>query len=375
MKRVILIGSLPSSNHKIITGPSVVLKTIYDHLKKTNTHTTLINLFQNNDSSTRSIGKFSFKRAFFIFIKGMDFFKLPKAEDSTTYIFISPSNVGLVRDLMFITIALIKSQRIILHQLGNYMDFFNSKSLLAKFLIKKFFNKVNKIVVEGKLVENFFKDRNFSDNFITISNCAPPNIQINKNKDDSAFKVLYLSNLIPSKGYQSLLKSLVFIDKNTRSNILLTFVGKFMDVKAEKIDGTKEKDFFLNYINKHNLKNNINYIESAWGNEKYELYNNSDIFVLPTNYIYEMQPISIIEAMSCGLPIISTNIGLIPSMVKHNVNGLILEDTKPENIANYILKLMTNSELMSKMKIANVKKFDANYSQEVFLKSIDKLIQ
>ena len=305
----------------------------------------------------------------------MDFFKLPKAEDSTTYIFISPSNVGLVRDLMFITIALIKSQRIILHQLGNYMDFFNSKSLLAKFLIKKFFNKVNKIVVEGKLVENFFKDRNFSDNFITISNCAPPNIQINKNKDDSAFKVLYLSNLIPSKGYQSLLKSLVFIDKNTRSNILLTFVGKFMDVKAEKIDGTKEKDFFLNYINKHNLKNNINYIESAWGNEKYELYNNSDIFVLPTNYIYEMQPISIIEAMSCGLPIISTNIGLIPSMVKHNVNGLILEDTKPENIANYILKLMTNSELMSKMKIANVKKFDTNYSQEVFLKSIDKLIQ
>ena len=87
-----------------------------------------------------------------------------------------------------------------------------------------------------------------------------------------------------------------------------------------------------------------------------------------------MQPISIIEAMSCGLPIISTNIGLIPSMVKHNVNGLILEDTKPENIANYILKLMTNSELMSKMKIANVKKFDTNYSQEVF-KSIDKLIQ
>ena len=87
-----------------------------------------------------------------------------------------------------------------------------------------------------------------------------------------------------------------------------------------------------------------------------------------------MQPISIIEAMSCGLPIISSKIGLIPSMVEHNINGLILEDAKPENIANCILKLMIDSEMMSKMKIANVEKFNTNYSEEVFLKSIDKLI-
>lgn len=373
MKRVILIGSLPLSN-KIITGPSVVLKTIYDHLKKTNTNTTLINLFQNNDSRSRSIAKFSFKRSFFIFIKGLDFFKVPKVKDSTAYIFISPSNVGLIRDLMFITIALIKSQRIILHQLGNYMDFFNSKSLLTKFLIKKLFNKVNKIIVEGELVENFFKDRNFSDNFITIPNCAPPNLQIKLNKGHGAFKVLYLSNLIPSKGYLNLLKSLIFMDKNTRSNVLLTFVGKFMDVKPEKINGIKEKEFFFNYIKKHNLQNNVNYIESAWGKEKYDLYNKSDIFVLPSNYIYEMQPISIIEAMSCGLPIISSKIGLIPSMVEHNINGLILEETKPENIANCILMLMKDSKMMSKMQAANIEKFKNNYSEEVFLESIEKFI-
>jgi glycosyltransferase involved in cell wall biosynthesis len=374
LKRVVLIGSLPSSNNKIITGPSVVLKTIYDHLRKKNINTTLINLFQKNDSGSRSVGKFSFKRSFFIFIKGIDFFKLPKVKNSTAYIFVSPSNVGLIRDLMFINIALIKSQRIILHQLGNYMDFFNSKSLPVKFLIKNFFNKANKIIVEGELVENFFKDRNFSDNFITIPNCAPPNLQIKSNNDHNDFRVLYLSNLIPSKGYLNLLKSLIFMDKNSRSNVLITFVGKFMDVKPEKVNGIKEKEFFFKYIKKHNLQNNVIYIESAWGKEKYDLYNNSDIFVLPSNYIYEMQPISIIEAMSCGLPIISTKIGLIPSMVEHNINGLILDETKPKNIANSILMLMKDSKMMSKMKAANIKKFKNNYSEEIFLESIDKFI-
>jgi len=374
LKRVILIGSLPPIDNKIITGPSVVLKTIYNHLKKTNTNFTLINLFQNNDSKSRSIGKFSFNRSFFIFIKGIDFFKLPKANESTAYIFISPSNVGLIRDLMFIIIALIKSQRVILHQLGNYMDFFNSKNFITRSLIKFFFKKADKIIVEGGLVGNFFKNKGFGDNFITIPNCAKSNIQSNLNKNNNTFNVLYLSNLIPSKGYLSLLKSLVFIDKNIRPNLVFTFVGKFMDVKAEKIHGKKEKENFFNYINKHNLESNVNYIESAWGKEKYDLYNSNDVFVLPSNYIYEMQPISIIEAMSCGLPIISSKIGLIPSMVEHNINGFILDETKPENIANCILTLMQNSKLMLKMQVANIEKYKNNYSEEIFLESIDKLI-
>ncbi len=367
---------MPPKNEKIITGPSTVLRLIFQHLKKTNPNTVLINLFQAGDNDYRSIGNFSFKRSLFIFYKGIEFLRIPLTRNSLVYIFVSPSNVGLIRDFMFILFASIRGNRIILHQLGNYMNFFESKSLLTRYLIKTFSKKVNKIIVEGKLVENFFIDKGFSNNFIVIPNCAPSNkkVILEKNKSSKFFRILYLSNLIPSKGYFSLLKSLLYIDKNIRSKIVFTFVGKFMDVKAEKVDGRVEKDIFFDFIKKNNLSKNIQYIESAWGKEKYDLYKNSDIFVLPTDYIYEMQPISIIEAMSCGLPIISSKKGLIPYMVEDMVNGLILEKINPKSIALKILMLIKNPELFLKMQKNNLEKYTKNYSEKAFLKNIDKLI-
>ena len=58
------------------------------------------------------------------------------------------------------------------------------------------------------------------------------------------------------------------------------------------------------------------------GDEKEKLYSEADIFLLPTYYLGEGQPISIIEALSYGLPVISTNFRGIPEQIKNNENGI-----------------------------------------------------
>ncbi|MCB0698580.1 MAG: glycosyltransferase family 4 protein [Chitinophagales bacterium] len=52
-----------------------------------------------------------------------------------------------------------------------------------------------------------------------------------------------------------------------------------------------------------------------------DLAGQHDIFINTTNY--DNQPVSIIEAMALGLPIVSTNVGGIPQLIEHNINGLL----------------------------------------------------
>lgn len=70
--------------------------------------------------------------------------------------------------------------------------------------------------------------------------------------------------------------------------------------------------------------------------------NESDIFLLPS--LYEGSPISIIEAMGTGLPIIASNVGGIPDMIEHGVSGLLIEPTG-QALADAIEKLLQDYAL------------------------------
>jgi len=379
LNKIILIGELPSDDANSRSGPSTVLRLVNQYLLETkDKEVNLINIFQKNDIANRGVGGFSFKRSLFILKLGLKFFKIPKKEGNLVYLFISPSNVGLIRDFMFISLALVQRKKVILHQLGNYITFYNSKNRITKTFIRISFRTSKVIVVEGDIVKKFFLNEGFLDNFKIIPNSAPDSpIQVikkdNITSENKVLRVLYLSNMIYSKGYFTVLKSISILKNQFSIDVEVTFVGKFIDIKSENNSNLNQKKEFFDYILENNLNKNVSYIEGLWGLDKYKVYLNNDIFVLPSSYIYEMQPISIIEAMSCGLPIISTNIGLIPSLVEDGKNGLIMNHNTPDDLAKKIFKLTTNPELYSKMSASNIEKFETVHSEKVFLERIDHL--
>jgi glycosyltransferase involved in cell wall biosynthesis len=77
--------------------------------------------------------------------------------------------------------------------------------------------------------------------------------------------------------------------------------------------------------------------------------------ILPAFDIYacssvkEGFPYCILEAMYGGLPIVSTNVGGIPDMVEHNINGLLVESKNPDQLSERILKLLTDKNLRKKL--------------------------
>ena len=71
-----------------------------------------------------------------------------------------------------------------------------------------------------------------------------------------------------------------------------------------------------------------------------EILNASDIFLIPSQS--ESFGLAALEAMACGLPVISSSVGGLPELVRHNETGYIAEIGDIERMAKYTIDLLTN---------------------------------
>ena len=90
-----------------------------------------------------------------------------------------------------------------------------------------------------------------------------------------------------------------------------------------------------------------------------ERLNEADIF-LNTPSI-DNTPVSVIEAMACGLPVVSTNVGGIPHLIEDGVSGLLVAPDDPAAMAAAVIKLHHDPELASRVALnarRQVEQFD-----------------
>jgi glycosyltransferase involved in cell wall biosynthesis len=90
-----------------------------------------------------------------------------------------------------------------------------------------------------------------------------------------------------------------------------------------------------------------------------DLLARSQIFVLATHY--EGLPISILEAMRGGLPVIGSSVNGIPEAIEHGVTGLVVPPRDPSALAKAILALVESPELRQAMGTAARKRFEREF--------------
>lgn len=101
-------------------------------------------------------------------------------------------------------------------------------------------------------------------------------------------------------------------------------------------------------------------------------FQQTDIFILPT--FNECFPLVILEAMEYKLPVISTNEGGIPDVIKDGENGLISIKKDPQSLADCIEKLLINKDLRYRMGEAGYQKFKKYYTLPVFEKKFTSIL-
>ena len=106
-----------------------------------------------------------------------------------------------------------------------------------------------------------------------------------------------------------------------------------------------DKDGSLQQLKKIAIKENLN-ISFTGKLEKTEWIKLSKYYSIFINTShFDNMPVSIIEAMSLGLPVISTNVGGIPFIISDEETGLLVEDSNVEAMANAVKKIIKNPEL------------------------------
>jgi len=78
-----------------------------------------------------------------------------------------------------------------------------------------------------------------------------------------------------------------------------------------------------------------------------EVLQEIDIFVMPS--LQEGLGLSILEALACGVPVVASNVGGIPSIIKHDVSGLLVEPGNPMALAGAIMHLMEDRNLAMRL--------------------------
>lgn len=138
--------------------------------------------------------------------------------------------------------------------------------------------------------------------------------------------VLYLGRLTKEKGVITLLKALESLDGVTL-----------------KIAGSGPLEGEIRRAAIRLGKSRIQFLGHVTGQYKQELLRGATCLVVPSEW-YENFPISVVEAMSLGTPVVASDIGGLPDMVKHQDTGLIFESGNPAAIAEALRNITTNGD-------------------------------
>jgi glycosyltransferase involved in cell wall biosynthesis len=102
-----------------------------------------------------------------------------------------------------------------------------------------------------------------------------------------------------------------------------------------------------------------------------------DIFIQPS--YYECMPVTVLEAMSSGLPVIATRIGGIPEIVTEGQNGILMNNPEPEVIASAIGRLVNDQDMRNRYAVNNraliEQKFSIKTMVQAYERFFDSIIQ
>lgn len=172
----------------------------------------------------------------------------------------------------------------------------------------------------------------------------------------SPAKILFLSNLIESKGVFVLIEACSLLRKKGIS-FQCNFIGGEGDITAEQ---------FQSKVDQHKLTDRVTFLGKKYNQEKYEAFVSADVFAFPTAYPNECFPLVILEAMQHKLPVVSTFEGGIKDMVIDGETGFLVKQQDVHDLALKLEILIDNPEMRRKMGLAGYEKYKKEFTLERF---------
>lgn len=331
MKKILFLSPLPPPYY----GSAISSKMCLDILKS-DSRFEVENIKLNYSTEMSDVGRINLNKIYgLIHVTTQIRHFIKKFSPEIIYFMPATFGFGLMRDYFFLGILkMYKGRKIILHLRAQFKreDWNNP---LKKNLIKGILQCDKVIVLGTELIENL--KGNVAENKIYIlTNAITKTLSDNElgkifNQRNKSYdlSILFLSTMWKFKGWYKLLETCSLL-----TNAGVTYKCHF----AGDWPSDYESKEFYDYIENNNLDQKIIYHGQVLDKGKRKILMEANILVLPTEY--DSCPRIILEAMEFGLPVISTRVGAIPSLIEHGKTGFILEKNTSVEIFEYLINLL-----------------------------------
>lgn len=345
MINVLMIGS----DNSVKGGITSVIKQLLSfNWKESNVNIKFIPSYHSKNTLIYFIKAF-FKILFYCIFKRPDILHIHMSYKGSFY-----------RKYVIQAIAVIFSIPSIIHLHGSEFEvFYNKSNRFQKIIIRNFLRSATTVLVLGEKWKSVISKIEPNTHVQILRNTVKnPNKTVKYTS--KPFNILFSGVLIKRKGVADLIKALNYlkIEYNIDHN----------DIKLSIAGEGPELSNLINLSNQLELLKMVNF--EGW-KENYEMEKlliSSQLFALPS--YNEGLPISILEAISYGLPVVSTNVGSIDEAV--NENGLLVKPNNHKELAFSIKEMMVENKWNDYSR-NSVKLFLKEFNEDKYFENVKKI--
>jgi glycosyltransferase involved in cell wall biosynthesis len=272
------------------------------------------------------------------------------------------SKGSFMRKSLLVLIGKIFGKKVILHIHGGGFHNFYNRSKLLKPVIRWTLESSDAVICLSEMWKKYYSSTFKLKRLVIINNVidAPFTSHVSPltSETNGSLKLLFLGHVTEKKGIFDLL------------NVLASGRNEFKHKVKVTIGGIGEVERLEKVISANQFNGDVSFAGWVDGTKKADLLNDCDVYVLPS--YFEALPISILEAMSYGKPVISTYVGGIPEIVKPGFNGWLFKPGDQEALNNILKEAMENKALLRQYG-NNSLSISKNYTPESVFQSLNDL--
>lgn len=269
------------------------------------------------------------------------------------------SDASFYRKSLFIIISRLLHKKIIIHMHNGYfIRFYDNSNKVIKKFIKHICSKASNIIVLSQGWKAFYETFIPADKIRVIQNSVEL-IEPNPYKNEEKF-ILFMGKLDEKKGIYDLF------------NVIPDIIVKFSEIKLVLAgDGDTKK--IKQYVNNLGISDYLDFTGWVGSVEKHKLFSQTGIFVLPS--YAEGLPMSVIEAMAYGIPVITTDVGGLPEVIENGVDGIIIKPGDRDALRDNILKLLNNADYRRKLSNNGYNRIGKEFNSKLFMEKISGVLK
>lgn len=363
--RLLIIGGFPNDDKRIFGGivrscQIIEKSSIFKDLNLIKLDTTQI-----SNPAPNVLVRFIF--AIRRFIKFICILFLDKP--NVALIFCSDGLSAIEKSLMLVFCKIFSCKTLIFPRAGNLIRQFKSNRFFSS-LISYGFKKSDLFLCQGQSWEQFAtkeigipKERTkIINNWSATEELLDVGRSKRFNHESKRKELIFIGWFEESKGVFELLESIRLLSQKRNYNIHLSMIG---DGNAFK----KAKEF----VKRNSLERYISLQGWKTQEEITSLLAKSDIFVLPS--WVEGFPNSVIEGMASGNAVITTKVGVIPDILTHDQNCLLIDPKDQDGLNNALESLVSDASLIKKLAVNAVSFANLNFSEHKSLTLLRRCIE